>query len=317
MVQQPSSTPEPQLPTIGKLAFVSDRNGGTLQVWQADVAVNNSGEYVPDNLEQLTFDGIDKYQPVWSPDGSKLLYLADSGQSAGGKPLGLDIWVLNLNDLSTGGVNLTNRAGNDFEAAWSPDGQWIYFVTDSRDDRVKQLMRMRPDGSELVRTSTFWQEYGPAWSPDSKKLLIVQSGPGYEYLAIYDMQVTGTPVAYDRNQLPGRPGTPSDPAWSPSGSVIAYVKLDGQTSSSPAEGPWGRIAVAPYPLRGDDVITVLTNGGQDRDPAWSPDSQYIAFTSQRGGDKEVFVMVANGTRQLNFTNRGGVDMQPSWYPFGP
>ncbi|MCE2397361.1 PD40 domain-containing protein [Candidatus Poribacteria bacterium] len=42
----------------------------------------------------------------------------------------------------------------------------------------------------------------------------------------------------------------------------------------------------------------------------------IAFVSQRDGNAEIYVMDANGGRQLNLTNNPNDDRQPSWSPDG-
>jgi TolB protein len=54
----------------------------------------------------------------------------------------------------------------------------------------------------------------------------------------------------------------------------------------------------------------------DGDPAWSPDGKRIAFTSERDGDREVYVMNADGTNPVRLTTTAGFDENPSWSPNG-
>ncbi len=56
------------------------------------VALDNSGAFQVVEDKQLTTDAGDKSYPAWSPDGKKLLYSAPSG----GQTLGIDIWMLEL-----------------------------------------------------------------------------------------------------------------------------------------------------------------------------------------------------------------------------
>ena len=69
---------------------------------------------------------------------------------------------------------------------------------------------------------------------------------------------------------------------------------------------------------GFDAPTQLTdNGIWDGDPAWSPDGRRIAFASERGGKKDVYIMRANGDNSFNVTNRSSSnDWVPSWSPDG-
>jgi len=53
---------------------------------------------------------------------------------------------------------------------------------------------------------------------------------------------------------------------------------------------------------------------KDYDPAWSPDMDYIIYTSDRDDNPEIYLMTAAGLDQTNLTNHAGVEMQPSWQP---
>ena len=64
--------------------------------------------------------------------------------------------------------------------------------------------------------------------------------------------------------------------------------------------------------------TNLTNTplGDDVGPTWSPTGTRLAFDSTRTDDREIFVMNADGTAQLNLTESGGLDADPDWSPDG-
>lgn len=95
--------------------------------------------------------------PVWSPDGNSLLFAAAS--SAGD----LDIFSVAAN--GEGLRNLTGAAGDDWDPAWSPDGELIAFVTDRDGDQ--EIYLMNPDGGEPRNISQLptTPESNPAWRP--------------------------------------------------------------------------------------------------------------------------------------------------------
>jgi Tol biopolymer transport system component len=69
-----------------------------------------------------------------------------------------------------------------------------------------------------------------------------------------------------------------------------------------------------------DALTparVVTNGGINVEPAFSPDGSAIAFASDRSGAFEIFVVgLARGSKEIAITSDGKNSMQPAWSPDG-
>jgi dipeptidyl aminopeptidase/acylaminoacyl peptidase len=70
---------------------------------------------------------------------------------------------------------------------------------------------------------------------------------------------------------------------------------------------------------------LTTSDAWDADPAFSPDGRLIAFTSERDGNREIYVMDADGSNQRRLTSTAGavpdpivdsVDENASWSPNG-
>ena len=78
-------------------------------------------------------------------------------------------------------------------------------------------------------------------------------------------------------------------------------------------------------LDGDNDIYLLTAGGlrrltrdpaSDEFPRWSPDSRSIAFTSNRGGSYQIYVMDADGKNVRRVTPGPDDAIEEGWYPDG-
>ncbi|CAA9499417.1 MAG: tolB protein precursor, periplasmic protein involved in the tonb-independent uptake of group A colicins [uncultured Solirubrobacteraceae bacterium] len=68
---------------------------------------------------------------------------------------------------------------------------------------------------------------------------------------------------------------------------------------------------------GSGQTRLTSNPRQDLDPAWSPDGQRIAFTSDREGDtSDIYTMAADGSGLTRLTTNDANDIQPAWSPDG-
>jgi Tol biopolymer transport system component len=64
-------------------------------------------------------------------------------------------------------------------------------------------------------------------------------------------------------------------------------------------------------------VVQLTGGpGRNFEPSWSPDGQRIAFTSDRDGNSEIYVMDADGANPTRLTINAARDYAPTWSPDG-
>ncbi len=63
---------------------------------------------------------------------------------------------------------------------------------------------------------------------------------------------------------------------------------------------------------GANPTNLTNNPAEDSFPAWSPDGQRIAFTTNRDGNQEIYVMNNNGSDPINFTRNPAEDLHPTW-----
>ncbi len=258
----------------GRLAIGSS-TGGSFYTVNAD----GSG------LQRIT-DGLD---PTWSPDGKRIAF------ARWREPRG--VWV-----VDAGGGNEW-RAFDWSEArwpSWSPDGSEILF---SRQDggRLEERERcfwgfcfteparpfwklgiVRTSNGEFREPAASQVSLAPAWSPDGRLLAYADE----QGLRIQDEEGA---VSY----LITHDGRDTGPAWSPDGRRIAFTRRQ--------HDHWEVYAID---VDGGN-LTRLTNTptrsggavGNSAAPAWSPDGQYLAFLTDRGGPWEIWIMRADGSGQ--------------------
>jgi TolB protein len=61
-------------------------------------------------------------------------------------------------------------------------------------------------------------------------------------------------------------------------------------------------------------LTAASGDWNDEQPRWSPDGGRIAFTSNRGGSYNLYVMDGDGRNVSRLTDHGGNDRDPVWLP---
>src|SRR5579862_8705919 len=103
------------------------------------------------------------------------------------------------------------------------------------------------------------------------------------------------------SQLSAPPRTPlvgaRNIAISPDGKRLAF-SYRGDVWVAPADG--GR------------AIPVTDNIEMDDYPVWSPDGQYIAFSSNRTGNNDIFIVPADGGQTKRLTYHSGSDIPSDW-----
>jgi hypothetical protein len=117
-------------------------------------------------LIQTEEDSITYRDPIYSPDGNKLLYVKRDWRFFNRKLSPSEIWVINSD--GSGNQRLTSNYC-DFYPAWSPGGDKIIFCRQSPEKDEFTLLTigmfmLNNDGSELIQILSAGSVY-PSWKP--------------------------------------------------------------------------------------------------------------------------------------------------------
>lgn len=252
----------------------------------------------PDGTSQTRLTtAMSAIDPAWSPDGSKIAFVRDTGSD--------EIWVMNAD--GSGQTRLTSGYFDD-SPAWSPDGSKIVFSSKRPNTGGAfngHIWTMSSDGSNLQQLTTDSTTlsgggYNAAWSPDGTKIIFDDGGD------IYMMDANGSSVTRLTTETP--PARDWDPSFSPDGQKIVFV--------SDRADSYGNIYVMNADGSSQTRLTTVI-GLDDLAPVWSPDGTKIAYARQGyASNFEIWTMNPDGTDQTStialVQEENASDRDPSW-----
>lgn len=186
------------------------------------------------------------------------------------------------------------------EAGWSPRGDALVLVSPATG--IGNLYWAGPSGAGLRRlTEADGPDWAPLWSPDGRRLAYV-SGIGAS-AEIFLMNADGS----------GRRRLTDNMVWDYPRSWSA----DGRTLLIETVPRGGRnIAIALLDVESGRVRYLTDGRFNDGDPAFSPNQRQIAFSSDRDGNREIYMMEADGSNARRLTDHPAWDGHPYWSPDG-
>jgi Tol biopolymer transport system component len=194
--------------------------------------------------------------------------------------------------LSVAGVGIVSGTPNRiFDIKWSDDGNWItytqgFFFGQGSDD--SDVWVMRADGSERRNLSRDrpGNEGVAAFSPDGSKLVFRSAGDGN--FDLYSMNRDGSGLV----RITADAARDNFPVFAPNGRALAF-----SSNRDGAADRFGNLTFDNYILdlepdgSSGALRRISDHPGQDSHPWFSPDGQWIVYTSERGGISDEEPMV--------------------------
>ncbi len=271
------------------------------------------------------------HQAALSPDGGRVVF-ALARLDCEANEIRSHLWMV----PTSGGAPrpFTGDEARDASPVWSPDGQWIAFLS-SRGGRRRgrrraamQLWVMPSDGGE-ARQLTFFKAgvSQPAWSPDGQALAFVSRGdPGEVETADADeemivREITRPKYKFDAMgflegyahvwTVPRAGGEPvrltegdhdhDSPAWLPGGREVVFIaNRTPEADLSFVRDLWAADA------RTRALRQITRSTGPTVSPAPSPDGRWVAFVGHDFHAKSatnfgVWVVPSSGGEAVNLT----------------
>ena len=140
----------------------------------------------------------------------------------------------------------------------------------------------------------------PAWSPDSRQLAYVSFEGNQSSIFVQTLR-TG-----NRFKVSSKPGINGAPSFSPDGRKLV-VTLGGVD---------GNLDIYVLDINSRRTTRLTTHRAIDTEGTWSPDGDYIYFTSDRSGGPQVYRVGASGGTPERVTFEGSYNARPRLSPDG-
>jgi TolB protein len=269
-----------------QIAFISNRTGSK-ELWVMD--------YDGANQHALTALRTISLMPRWSPDTSRIAFACYI------KAFGILSPQICMFSMELGRpVAFPRFHGSNSAPAWSPDGSQLMFSSSmsgypeiySLDASGSHLKRLTFSAGDSASTS-------PAWNPKTGQAAAFISDRG-GFPQLYLMNSDGTNTR--KLDLPDM-GYVIDPAWSPNGQLLAFSW----------RRPNGNYDIYVMDVTSRQIAEITRDAGRNERPSWAPDGRHIVFESTRGGSRQIWVMLADGTHAHALT-QSGANESPNWSP---
>jgi Tol biopolymer transport system component len=202
----------------GKAAVsVVNRDTGLADIWIYDLGRGTRERFSSEPWHEVT--------PVWSPDGSFIVY----SEAAGGTLP----HIIRRGFTDAKATDVSPRGPFQFAASFTPDGQTLFYVReDARSQADIYTLDMKTKRMSPVLSSNASEE-SPAVSPDGKWLAYASNSTGSGQ--IYLMSLAGGDPRPIRISTNGG----GNPQWRRDGREIVYEGVEGSIISA-VPGPSGR-----------------------------------------------------------------------------
>ena len=270
------------------------------QYWN-EINLHHPSEEVAKQLTEAGAGrGFYNIAPSFSPQGDKIAYVTEREGT-------FDIYLMSAIDGQDLGRLVEGERSSDFEGlfvlrpgiTWSPDGKQIAFAAKSRNKNTLYTLDVRK--KRVTKRFKFDLDglFEPTWSPDGKQIAIVGLKDGWSDVYVVNVEDEGlrrmTRDPYDEKHLD----------WSPDGEWIA-ISSDRPGADLEYDGSkdftFGTYNVFVLRADGSEIRQVVESEVNDSHPTWGPDSQTLAFVSDRTGVGNIYIAHVDGSQMNPISN---------------
>jgi Tol biopolymer transport system component len=242
---------------------------------------------------------IGDVQLARKPHRGRIAFVANPGGN-------WELYVMNGDGTEL--VQLTESSLDERSPAISPDGEQIAYSTS---DGALWVMNIRTKSATPVPLPA--NRYGyPTWLGDGSGIIytLYKFTPGNEDADFFVYSFK------DQKEQPflAQTGPQDYPAFSAEANALAYIS----SAATVLAGVGSRITQQLWVVSLKDSKPVQLTVGSESEtrPAWSPDGEWIVFSSNRSGNPDLWAINSEGQELTQLTSTPSAETSPAWSPDG-
>ncbi len=219
-----------------------------------------------------------------SPDGKTLVATRDSALTENA----IEKWELD-GDRFKGPFPVVSRSTGT-RTAFSRSGRFLLFDQTARAQRyylMSDLYIYDLKTAAIVGASSYFRSRDPDAGPDGKHVVFVANLRGSNVLARSDTGWGNLEVLYEPPPFTRITG----PRYSPDGTSIVFQLKDDRTGAED-------LAI----LRDGKVERIVADGSANIHPSWTPDGEFLLFSSDRTGVPNIFAYSLKSRKTFRLTH---------------
>lgn len=262
-------------------------------------------------MKALTDDDLLLRYGVYSPDGKTIAYNRGGGIGVWWRPRyhGSAHMGICLKSLTTGKVApLSDYDGTELWPMFAPSGKTLYFASDRSSPGVPNIVACPVTGGRTSLVTRFTSDAvrWPSIALNGSVIAFVRAGELYTVSPKSGDPVKLRIVAQSddkRNNLIrlSLVNSASEIEAAPDGKTLAMV-VRGELWTLPATG--------------GDAKRLTINNANDYDINWSPDGKKLVFSSDRGGNFNIFTIDVATRAEKQVSTGSSDENSPTWSPDG-
>ncbi|MBS7328878.1 MAG: Tol-Pal system protein TolB [Oxalobacter sp.] len=263
--------------------------------------------------------------------GTRLAYVAKAGKE----------YRLEVSDADGGGRQVALRSNEPIiSPSWSPDGSKVAYVSFEAKKPVVYIQDLRT-GARHVVANYKGNNSAPSWFPDGSRIAVALSKNGYTQ--VYTVSASGGSLKQvtHTNSICTEPQVTPDGQWiyftsdqsggpqiykvSTAGGTPQRVTFSGSYNISPRVSPDGRHLAFISNRNGGFQLYLkdlgngqemrMSNTYRDESPSFSPNGQYIMYSTDSGRSGTLSVVSIDGSFRQKISMKATDVREPSWSPF--